>query len=149
MRSYILAVLLASCGSAAPEPQPATVVYLPAVPSQQREPPGEPVSEGPVPSAATTSESSGSAIAEASFMQGRQLLQEGRYAEACARFEESIEHDPAVGSYMNLGRCRQLEGNVPAACQAYEDARRRLPPTGDRTQFVLQTMQSLGCRVEL
>ena len=55
------------------------------------------------------------AAAEAAFDEGRQLATNGRYAEACLRFEASERLDPAVGSLLNLA---PLAPHCPAAAAA-------------------------------
>lgn len=151
-RSLLFAITLVSCSPAAPEPhiQPATVVSVP--PSAPRnveasEPSGdveeEPTTPAPSPAQPPMSANS-RAQAQSAFEQARRAFLEGRYAEACALFDESIQHEPSVGSYLNLGRCRESEGNVPAACQAYGEVL-RMSPTGDRANYTVAAMQKLGC----
>jgi predicted Zn-dependent protease len=49
--------------------------------------------------------------AETLFREGLALLEAGKPAEACERFERSILKDPrAIGVLMNLGRCNERAG---------------------------------------
>ncbi len=55
------------------------------------------------------------ATAESLFDDGRRLLAENRYAEACAKFTESERLDPAVGTLLNLGDCYEKMGKIATA----------------------------------
>jgi hypothetical protein len=60
--------------------------------------------------------------ADAAFQQGRALLESGRYREACDQFELSQRLDPSPGTLLNLGSCRELEGDLVQALAAFEQA---------------------------
>jgi hypothetical protein len=60
--------------------------------------------------------------ADAAFAQGRALLEGGRYREACDRFELSQQLDPSPGTQLNLGSCRELEGDLVQALATFEQA---------------------------
>jgi hypothetical protein len=66
--------------------------------------------------------------AEELFVQGRELLKQGRSDEACARFEASHRLDPAPGTLLNLALCNEKRGKVASAWALYrevEDLARR------------------------
>jgi tetratricopeptide (TPR) repeat protein len=62
------------------------------------------------------------AAAEALFNQGRQLMEEKKYAEACEKFQRSHELDPSVGALGSLGDCREKNGQIASAWAAYSEA---------------------------
>ncbi len=55
------------------------------------------------------------AAAQALFERGRALMQEGRVAEACAKFEESNRLDPGIGTQFNLAACYEELGRFASA----------------------------------
>ena len=66
------------------------------------------------------------AEADRLFEEGRKLLEQGKRAEACAKFDLSIRKDPrAVGTMLNLGLCHEETGQVATAIRYYGEARDR------------------------
>ena len=62
------------------------------------------------------------ALAEALFMDGKRLLEEHKYAAACAKFEASQRQDPSPGTLLNLGRCNEAQGKIASAWARYTEA---------------------------
>lgn len=62
------------------------------------------------------------AVAAALFDQGRDLMDAGKYDEACERLAESQKLDPAGGTLMNLAECRNLQGRTSSAFVLYGEA---------------------------
>jgi Flp pilus assembly protein TadD len=60
--------------------------------------------------------------ADALFAEGRDLLEKGRFSEACARLARSEELSPAVGTLLNLGYCYEQVGQLRSAMDAYSEA---------------------------
>jgi serine/threonine-protein kinase len=60
--------------------------------------------------------------AEALFDEGRTLMSEGKYAEACERFARSDELDPAPGTLLNLAECYEKLGRTASAWATYRRA---------------------------
>ena len=60
-----------------------------------------------------------SAAAELLFVQGRDLMREHRYDEACSAFEQSERLEPASGTLLNLGVCREAQGRTASAFRSY------------------------------
>lgn len=56
------------------------------------------------------------------FKQGKKLLAEKRYPEACTAFEESDRLDPGIGAKLNVARCYQEWGKLATAWRWYTDA---------------------------
>jgi hypothetical protein len=72
------------------------------------------------PAAAQSAEDQ--AAAEALFQEGRRLMGEGSYAEACRRFEASLELDEALGTVLNLANCLEEEGRLASAWARFVEA---------------------------
>jgi hypothetical protein len=62
------------------------------------------------------------AAAQALFDQAKQLMAAGRFADACAKFEESQRLDPTSGTLINLANCYDSEGRLVAAWSTFLDA---------------------------
>jgi tetratricopeptide (TPR) repeat protein len=61
-----------------------------------------------------------SQAAAALFVQARAWMKAARYDEACRAFENSQRLDPASGTLLNLGVCRQAQGRTRSAYLAYQ-----------------------------
>lgn len=55
------------------------------------------------------------AAAQALFEEGKRLMTEGRYAEACARLEESQALDKGMGTQFHLASCYEATGRTASA----------------------------------
>jgi hypothetical protein len=66
----------------------------------------------------------GSADADALFLfkEGKRLMTSGAFAQACEKFEASDRIKPASGTELNLGRCRNKNGQQASAWVAYLQA---------------------------
>lgn len=56
------------------------------------------------------------------FEQARDLIKEGRWADACAVFEASMRQQPAPGTRLNLANCYELIGKLGRAWDLYREA---------------------------
>jgi hypothetical protein len=59
------------------------------------------------------------AAAEALFTEGRSLMKEGRYDEACPKLRASYVLDPALGALLNLGECFERAGKTASAWRTF------------------------------
>ena len=55
------------------------------------------------------------AEAETLFREGKRLFKKGKISEACEKFEASDRLEPAVGVELNLGNCREKNGQTASA----------------------------------
>ena len=78
-----------------------------------------------------------SASAEALFEAGKQLLDEGKVADACPKFEESLKLDDAIGTRFQLARCYEALGRTASAWTLYLDVAAKAKASGqaDREGF--------------
>src|SRR5262252_5703897 len=60
--------------------------------------------------------------ADSLFKQGKKLMAEKRYANACAAFEQSFKLDPGIGGELNIAKCYEEWGKLGRALQAYKKA---------------------------
>jgi hypothetical protein len=84
------------------------------------------------PAAAQTS-----AAAELAFRQGRRLMNEKRFQEACPKFEESQRLDPAPGTQLNLADCYEKVGRTASAWETFRAAEAAATATG-QNDFALE-----------
>jgi tetratricopeptide (TPR) repeat protein len=60
--------------------------------------------------------------ADALFRQGKKLMGEKRYADACQSFEQSFTLDPGIGVQLNVAKCYEEWGKLATAYRAYKKA---------------------------
>lgn len=61
------------------------------------------------------------AAAEQLFQEGRALMDESRFAEACEKFKESARLDVAPGTVLNLAQCYERVGRTASAWARYRE----------------------------
>ncbi|MBV8757511.1 MAG: hypothetical protein JO257_09560 [Deltaproteobacteria bacterium] len=62
--------------------------------------------------------------ADALFKQGKKLMGEKKYAEACEAFEKSQSLDPGIGTQLNIAKCYEDWGKLARALKAYRAAQK-------------------------
>jgi hypothetical protein len=60
-----------------------------------------------------------------SFLQGKALMEQGRTAEACDKFAESLGLERRGGTLLNLAVCREKQGRYATALRLFHEARER------------------------
>ena len=80
---------------------------------------------------------SAAGFAEALFDGALRLMQEGKFAEACAKLAESHRLDPASGTVYNLAICLEKEGKVASAIIAFEESSARSAKDGNKEREAL------------
>jgi hypothetical protein len=72
------------------------------------------------------------ALATELFNAGRDLMAEGRYAEACPKLAESVRLDPAVGTLGKLASCEERIGKLMLARTHWQQALNRARSENDQ-----------------
>ena len=62
------------------------------------------------------------AAADVLFAQGKKLMHEGNYAEACPKFAESLRLDPGIGAMLWLADCYERQGKTASAWGEFQEA---------------------------
>jgi hypothetical protein len=68
---------------------------------------------------------SSTAQAETLFRQGKDLIAQGKLAEACAAFDASQKLDPTIATLLNQASCREKNGQLATAWGLFLDAERQ------------------------
>ncbi len=84
--------------------------------------------------------------ADAEFAEGKQLLDAGQIAAACARFAKSQDLDPKLGRLLNLAFCHEQEGKTTSAWNEYNAAAALAAQKGqpDRVDFAREHAVSIA-----
>ncbi|WP_437676616.1 hypothetical protein [Sorangium sp. So ce131] len=87
--------------------------------------------------------------AERLFREGRALLVEQRFAEACPKLEESLLLEPSLGTKLNLAFCHERLGNVATAWVGFQESLTTARTEGDaaREAFARRRLEALEPRV--
>jgi hypothetical protein len=93
--------------------------------------------------------SSDAAIAQSLFDEGRKLMAEKKYAEACPRLERSYKLDPATGTLLNVAVCHEDVGKTATAWNEFRDvvAKARRENREDRAKFAQEHIDRLKDRL--
>lgn len=77
-----------------------------------------------------------SGVAEKLFREGKRLMGEGNYAEACKAFEGSFRKDASVATLLNLGDCREKNQQYASAWSHFLDAERLARGKADQASLM-------------
>jgi tetratricopeptide (TPR) repeat protein len=77
------------------------------------------------------------------FEEGRELAKAGRYAEACAKFEQSYTLDNGVGTELNLADCHEHLGHAAQAWRLFDEAAQRSTDNATRQKFARSRADAL------
>ena len=85
------------------------------------------------------------ALATALFNEGRTLMNERRWSEACVKFSDSQRLDPGGGTLLNLALCNEMEGKLATAWARFNEALTIAERQGreDRVVFARSHIQKL------
>jgi hypothetical protein len=88
-------------------------------------------------------------MAQTLFEQGKALMAEKRFTEACPKFEESERLDPAGGTLLNLANCYEGSGKTATAWAWFKEAVTAARREGrtDREEFATKRIKSLEGRL--
>jgi tetratricopeptide (TPR) repeat protein len=82
------------------------------------------------------------------FEEGRVLSQQGKYADACDRFEKSYALDSAAGTELNLGDCHEHLGHLAEAWHRFDDAAKRFEVAhDDRAKFARERREAVAAKL--
>jgi hypothetical protein len=70
--------------------------------------------------------------ADTAFDEGRELFEQGRFKDACDKFELSMQLDPSPGTLLNLGNCYEPQGDLLRALSTFEQALNDAQHTTDK-----------------
>lgn len=84
------------------------------------------------PSAYAQVASENAAAAESLFREGKALMKDGKFEEACAKLAASNNLDPGAGTLLNLGDCYEKAGKTASAWAGFLEAARLAQKAADK-----------------
>jgi hypothetical protein len=89
------------------------------------------------------------AMAEALFQDARDLMKQGKIAEACARFEQSQKVEQKLGTLLNLASCHEELGRTASAWAEFTEAAGQAARAGEdkRADFARQHVKALEAKL--
>ena len=101
------------------------------------------------PSSARADDASARNLAEQMFAEGRKLMGEGKFDEACPKLAESQRLDPGGGTILNLAVCHEGQGRFASAWSEFREALDLARTDGrrDREQLALEHLAGVEPKV--
>ena len=81
------------------------------------------------------------------FEEGRELAKQNKFAEACAKFEQSYVLDNGVGTELNLADCHEHLGHFAQAYRYFDDASQRSSDNPTRAKFAHDRAVQLSAKL--
>jgi hypothetical protein len=81
------------------------------------------------------------------FEEGRDLAKAGKFAEACAKFEQSYALDNGVGTELNLADCHEHLGQFAQAWRYFDEASHRSNDNAARAKFAHDRAEALSTKL--
>lgn len=81
------------------------------------------------------------------FDEGRELAKAGKFAEACAKFEQSYALDNGVGTELNLADCHEHLGQFAQAWRYFDEASHRSSDNAVRAKFAHDRAEALAAKL--
>lgn len=89
------------------------------------------------------------AAAEALFEQARKLMDQGKYATACEKFEASQELDAGLGTLLHLGDCYEKAHLLASAWGTFEEAASLAQNRGDNERAQIAAVRAAALKPQL
>src|ERR1044071_7524440 len=89
------------------------------------------------------------ATAEALFGEGRRLMAQANYRDACPKFEASLKLDPGVGAMLNLADCYEKNGQTASAWAEFLEASSAARVAGSRDREELARSRAAALEPKL
>jgi len=94
------------------------------------------------------------AAAAALFDEGRRLMKEGSYEQACSKLEDSFRLVPGVGTRFHLAECYAHSGKLASAWLFYREVAAEMARTGDTarenaTRELIKALEPRMCRLQI
>ncbi len=101
------------------------------------------------PAVARADEAGARNLAEQMFLEGKKLMGEGKYDEACPKLAESERLDPGGGTILNLAVCHEDQGRLASAWSEFREALALARTDGrhDREQLALDHLAQIEPKV--
>lgn len=89
------------------------------------------------------------AVAEQLFNEGRELTTQGKWAEACPKFEASLQRDPALGTRLNLATCYQHINKLASAWGLFRESADLAKKASDSKRYDFASQQAAALEPRL
>ncbi|WP_428265982.1 hypothetical protein [Haliangium sp.] len=98
---------------------------------------------------AAQAQSTSTGAAESLFNDGRELMDKGDFAAACEKFAASHALEASVGALLNLGDCREKNGQPASAWVAYKQAANMARREGDKRRLAFAERRAAAIEPKL